>query len=165
MNTLNDSIFQDARTKYLAQVAYMHNQNNASAERSGGVERLRAEPTTDAAKRFLGIETRLIQLADYDDAVMRLIDSLSAMLEEQFITIRKQNADIKRLEDKPSFEPVPEMNYRDYLRLMLLATSSPKSISALIDHREGRRQASFIYAQTCQPNLFSPVNTVSNGTI
>lgn len=155
MNLLQTN-YETARAAALSQIAWMHQKNLADADRQGGVEHLRQNPTTDAGKRFLGIEQRLIKLAAFDDAATDYIAHLLRVIENQADTISQQDAEIRQLkrEIKPPLEPAERIPFRTYLQLMLIPSPIPKKIGSLIDYREGRRQASRTYAATTQPNLF-----------
>lgn len=156
MKTILEQNYIQARAAALEQIAWMNQKNLSDAERQGGVEYLRANPQTDAGRRFLGIESRLIKLAGHDDAAQEYIRALSAVVEEQFNTIHQLNAELReyRRKDAPPLEAMTTMDFQTYLQLMLLTTRIPKRVGAFLDLREGRRDASKLYAATTQPNLF-----------
>lgn len=145
----------EARRAALAEIAWMNQQNLGFADRSGGVDYLRANTALDSAKRFLGIENRLIKLAAFDDAAEAYIQALSEIVEDQFSTIQKLNFELKQARQIEPAAPVDRIDFREYLQLMLLGTRPrPRKIGALIDYWEGRRRAAFDYATTTQPHLF-----------
>lgn len=156
MKTYLEANFQTARAAYLAQVAWMQQKNLADAERKGGVVYLREHSQTDDAKRFLGIERRLIELAAFEDAAMDYINELSNVLEAQAQTIHALNAELRdyKRKEKPPLEAYDAIPHREYLQMMILCSRIPKRIGALMDAREGRREASKIYAATTQKHLF-----------
>ena len=156
MKTFLETNFDESRRAALSQIAWMHQKNLTDAERHGGVEHLRANPALDAAKRFLGIERRLIELAAFDDAAMEYITELSSVLEAQAETIHRQNAELRRYKalEKTPLEPAATIDFRSYLLLMLNVAPVPRKIGAMIELREGKRTASRLYATSTQPHLF-----------
>lgn len=135
MNTFLEARYREAHRRYLDQCAYMHETNLNYAEKKGGVEAL-----TGADKaRFEGIQSRLIDLVAFADASQDYIQSLQDTIDELIKEKRSLRAQITDLTgERPLPPPIP---YREYIQMMVLGTRIPARVGALLDSREGRRQA------------------------
>jgi len=155
MKTFLEAKYIEARKVFLAQCAWMNQKNETDAERWGGVDHLAANPESDSAKRYYGIRRRIIELTTYEDVAEEYIAELSRVIESQFETINKLNHELKvaRLEGE-KMEPAASIDFRSYLKLMIDVSPIPRRVGALIDLREGKRQASKTYAATTQPHLY-----------
>lgn len=148
MNTFLEARFRHARSRYLDQCAYMNESNLKFAEKKGGVEALEG---ADRA-RFEGIQSRLIDIVAYDDAVTEYIESLEQHIDELLLEkkrLRSQVADLTGNQPLP-----PAVPYREYLGMMVLGTKIPVRLGALLDYREGRRQAIRNHTALTMPQLF-----------
>jgi len=148
MNTFLDARYREAQRRYLDQCAYMHETNLGYAEKKGGAEAL-----TGADKaRFEGIQNRLIDLVAFNDAAQEYIDSLHEYIDDLLKEKRSLRAQLSDLTgERPLPPPIP---YREYLQMMLLGTRIPVRLGALLDNREGRRQAVKNALATQMPQLF-----------
>lgn len=155
--------YDQARADYLAQVAYMNTQNLATAERHGGVDSLRENPTSDAAKRFLGIERRLIQLAAFEDAAENLIQRMQQVIDDQFEEIdqlRRENKLMKRrIENR---EPEEFISQRDWIQLVLCAPHFPVPVVEYMKRDARMRYARVAEARRRYPHLFDEYVPIEN---
>ena len=148
MYTYHEARYNEAHRRYLDQVAYMNETNLKFAEQKGGIDTLAG---ADKA-RFEGIKNRLIDLVAYADAANDYIQSLQERLDELTLEKKQMRARITELTgDAPLPPPIP---YREYIGMMVLGTRIPVRLGALLDSREGRRQAIKNHTALSLPNLF-----------
>lgn len=148
MDSFLESRFREARRNYLDQCAYMHETNLKFAEQKGGVEAL-----TGADKsRFEGIQGRLIHLVAFNDAAGDYIESLEQTIDDLLLEKKQLRA---RLAEATGEHPLPPpIPYREYLGMMVMGTKIPARLAALLDYREGRRQAIRNTLAIDMPQLF-----------
>jgi hypothetical protein len=148
MNTFLEARHAEAHRRYLDQVAYMNESNLKFAEKEGGVSAL-----TGANKaRYEGIQNRLIDLVAYADAAQDYIESLQQAIDDLMQEKKRLRAQLTELSgESPLPPPVP---YREYLGIMVLGTRIPVRLGALLDYRDGRRQAVKNSLATQMPQLF-----------
>lgn len=148
MDTFLEARHAEAHRRYLNQVAYMHETNLAFAEKKGGVAAL----TGPDKARFEGIQNRLIDLVAFADAAQDYISSLQETIEDLIREKRRLRSQVTELSgESPLPPPIP---YREYLQLMVLGTPIPVRLGALMDYREGRRQAGRNALAIQMPHLF-----------
>lgn len=148
MNTFLESRYNVAHSRYLDQVAYMHESNLKFAEKQGGVDALAGADKT----RFEGIQSRLIDLVAFADAAQDYIESLQETIDDLIQEKKRLRAQLTESSgEHPLPPPIP---YRDYLGIMVLGTRIPVRLGALLDYREGRRQAVKNALAHSMPQLF-----------
>lgn len=159
MNTFLESRFHVAHKRYLDQVAYMHETNLAFAEKKGGIDAISG---ADKA-RFEGIQNRLIDLVAFADASQDYIESLQETIDDLLQEKKRLRAQLTELSgESPLPPPIP---YREYLGIMVLGTRIPVRLGALLDYREGRRQATKNHAALLSPHLFGTWNPSTTESI
>lgn len=148
MYTYFEARYNEAHRRYLDQVAFMHETNQKFAEKKGGVAALDG---ADKA-RFEGIQGRLIDLVAYADAANDYISSLQEEIDNLLLEKKQLKSRVTELTgDAPLPPPIP---YREYIGMMVLGTRIPVRLGALLDYREGRRQAIKNHTELSLPQLF-----------
>jgi len=141
--------YHRTRAEALDQVAYMDARNRESAERAGGVDALEGS----ARARFLGIQQRLIVLADADAIAHEYISALENEVGAALQRAAKAERDLRELRGEV-LEPMPKIGYRDWLGSMVFATNRPQRLAAFLSEREARRAASRTELCLQMPQLF-----------
>lgn len=148
MNTFLEARYHEARRRHLEQCAYMHETNLAYAEKKGGVDAL-AGPDKS---RFEGIQNRLIDLVAFADAAGDYIESLEQTINDLLLEKKRLRAQLaESTGEHPLPPPIP---YREFIGMMVLGTKIPVRLGALLDYREGRRQAIRNQLATQMPQIF-----------
>lgn len=148
MNTYLEARYREAHRRYLDQIAYMNETNLKFAEQKGGADAL----TGSDKARFEGIQSRLIDLVAYADASKDYIESLQEMIDDLITEKKRLRAQLAdHTVNRPLPPPIP---YREYLQLMLFGTRIPVSLGALLDYKEGRRQAIKNHTAISMPQIF-----------
>ena len=140
--------YHRTRAEALDQVAYMDARNRERAERAGGADALEGP----ARSQFLGIQQRLIVLADADAIAHEYISALENEVGEALQRAAKAERDLRELRGEV-LEPIPRIGYRDWLGSMVFGLKVPHRLGALLSADEARREASKLELATQMPHL------------
>lgn len=152
------SVYAAARDAFLQAFEYMRKSIEDYKEKQGG------EAMPDNARGIYQSRRRqLATLANYYDAAEERLQEKEAEIDElrnQVRTLQHENHRIRERHGETSNYQETHIPYRKWLQMMLLVGSSdPVPIQAILNPKEGRRQAQYNYAKLAQPHLFTPYCT------